>query len=37
VLQVGLQGDTGSVEISDLIFETMGALPGAIMMEWNVA
>ncbi|KAK7897684.1 hypothetical protein LTR67_004314 [Exophiala xenobiotica] len=37
VLQVGLQGDTGSVEISDLIFETMGALPGAIMLEWNVA
>ncbi|KAK6386782.1 hypothetical protein LTS17_000044 [Exophiala oligosperma] len=37
VLQVGSPGDTGSVEISDLIFETMGALPGAIMMEWNVA
>lgn len=37
VFQVGLPGDTGSVEISDLIFETMGALPGAIIVEWNVA
>jgi glucan 1,3-beta-glucosidase len=37
VLRVGQVGDSGSVEISDLIFETMGPLPGAIMMEWNVA
>ncbi|EXJ83349.1 glucan 1,3-beta-glucosidase [Capronia coronata CBS 617.96] len=37
VFQIGTPGDTGSVEITDLIFETMGALPGAIMMEWNVA
>lgn len=37
VFRVGQTGDTGSVEISDLIFETMGPLPGAIMMEWNVA
>ncbi|KAK4934704.1 hypothetical protein LTR10_024101 [Elasticomyces elasticus] len=37
VFQVGLPGDSGSVEISDLVFETMGPLPGAIMMEWNVA
>lgn len=37
VFQVGSPGDTGSVEITDLIFETMGALPGAIMVEWNVA
>ncbi|KAG9769989.1 hypothetical protein HRR80_003403 [Exophiala dermatitidis] len=36
VFQVGSPGDTGAVEITDLIFETMGALPGAIMMEWNV-
>ncbi|EXJ87179.1 glucan 1,3-beta-glucosidase [Capronia epimyces CBS 606.96] len=37
VFQIGLPGDTGSVEITDLIFETMGPLPGAIMVEWNVA
>lgn len=37
VFRVGQTGDTGSVELSDLIFETMGPLPGAIMMEWNVA
>lgn len=37
VFRVGHPGDTGSVELSDLIFETVGALPGAIMMEWNVA
>lgn len=37
VFRVGHPGDTGLVELSDLIFETVGALPGAIMMEWNVA
>jgi glucan 1,3-beta-glucosidase len=37
VFQVGQAGDVGSVEISDLIFETLGPQPGAIMVEWNVA
>ena len=37
VFQVGQAGDTGAVEISDLIFETKGAQPGAILVEWNVA
>jgi glucan 1,3-beta-glucosidase len=37
VFQVGQPGDVGSVEISDLIFETLGPQPGAIMIEWNVA
>lgn len=37
VFQVGQPGDTGSVEISDLIFETLGPAPGAILTEWNVA
>lgn len=37
VFQVGQVGDAGSVEMSDLIFETVGPQPGAIMMEWNVA
>jgi glucan 1,3-beta-glucosidase len=37
VFQVGQPGDTGSVEISDLMFETLGPQPGAILVEWNVA
>jgi hypothetical protein len=37
VFQVGQPGDTGAVEMSDLIFETAGPQPGAIMVEWNVA
>lgn len=37
VFQIGQPGDIGTVEISDLIFETAGSQPGAILMEWNVA
>ena len=37
VFQVGQAGDSGNVEMSDLIFETLGPAPGAIMMEWNLA
>lgn len=37
VFQVGQPGDVGSVEMSDLIFETLGPQPGAILVEWNVA
>lgn len=37
VFQVGQPGDVGSVELSDLIFETKGPQPGAILVEWNVA
>ena len=37
VFQVGQPGDVGSVELSDLMFETKGPQPGAILMEWNVA
>lgn len=37
VFRVGMPGDKGAVEISDLIFETLGPRPGAILMEWNVA
>ncbi|KAL8829350.1 MAG: hypothetical protein Q9170_006211 [Blastenia crenularia] len=37
VFQVGQPGDTGAVEISDIIFETKGPQPGAILVEWNVA
>lgn len=37
VFQVGQLGDSGCVEMSDIIFETVGPQPGAILMEWNVA
>lgn len=37
VFRVGQEGDSGVVEITDLMFETRGPAPGAIMMEWNVA
>ncbi|KAI2636425.1 glycoside hydrolase family 55 protein [Hypomontagnella submonticulosa] len=37
VFQVGEPGDVGDVEMSDLIIETQGALPGAILMQWNLA
>ncbi|KAJ9605855.1 hypothetical protein H2200_009704 [Cladophialophora chaetospira] len=35
--QIGQPGDVGSVEMTDLVFETIGPAPGAILMEWNVA
>ncbi|KAM0259874.1 hypothetical protein ACHAQJ_003119 [Trichoderma viride] len=37
VWQVGQPGDVGNVEIQDIIFETLGPQPGAIIVEWNVA
>ncbi|MCJ1359868.1 MAG: hypothetical protein MMC33_009871 [Icmadophila ericetorum] len=37
VFQVGQTGDSGAVEMSDLIFTTKGPVPGAVMVEWNVA
>ncbi|CAG9998130.1 unnamed protein product [Clonostachys byssicola] len=36
MLQVGQPGDVGNVEISDLMIETQGPQPGAILMEWNL-
>lgn len=36
VFQVGQAGETGAVEISDMILETAGPAPGAIMIEWNL-
>ncbi|KAF3769527.1 family 55 glycoside hydrolase [Cryphonectria parasitica EP155] len=36
VFQVGEPGDEGAVEMSDMVFETLGAAPGAIMIEWNM-
>ena len=37
VFQVGQPGDVGMVEMSELIFETLGPAPGAIIVEWNLA
>jgi hypothetical protein len=36
MIQVGDVGDVGTVEISDLLFTSVGELPGLILMEWNV-
>ncbi|KAH7091009.1 hypothetical protein BKA62DRAFT_676926 [Auriculariales sp. MPI-PUGE-AT-0066] len=36
VVRVGAQGSTGIVEISDILFQTAGPAPGAIVVEWNV-
>lgn len=36
IWQVGNPGDSGTVEISDLMWETRGPTPGAIVVEWNV-
>ncbi|KAL5612692.1 hypothetical protein BROUX41_004219 [Berkeleyomyces rouxiae] len=36
LFRVGKPGDVGNVEITELMFETAGAQPGAIMMEWNL-
>jgi glucan 1,3-beta-glucosidase len=35
--QIGNKGDVGSFEMSDMIFETLGPAPGAILMQWNMA
>lgn len=37
VFRVGEPGDVGTVEMTELMFETKGPQPGAILMEWNVA
>ncbi|KAJ7929214.1 exo-beta-1,3-glucanase [Mycena leptocephala] len=36
VVQVGAAGSSGVVEITDIIFSTIGSTPGAIVVEWNV-
>ncbi|KAI5283843.1 hypothetical protein KEM54_001796, partial [Ascosphaera aggregata] len=37
LLQVGQPGDTGNVELTDLVVGTKGPAPGAVLIEWNVA
>ncbi|KAF8130464.1 exo-beta-1,3-glucanase [Mycena galopus ATCC 62051] len=36
VVQAGAAGSTGTLEITDIIFSTVGPTPGAIVVEWNV-
>ncbi|KAF7359302.1 Exo-beta-1,3-glucanase [Mycena sanguinolenta] len=36
VVQVGAPGSTGVMEITDIVFSTIGPTPGAIVVEWNV-
>ncbi len=36
VFQVGRPGERGAVEMSDLMFETIGPQPGAILLQWNL-
>ncbi|KAH2000894.1 hypothetical protein KXV97_007434, partial [Aspergillus fumigatus] len=35
-VQVGQPGDTGIVEIQDMMFTVSGATAGAILVEWNI-
>jgi glucan 1,3-beta-glucosidase len=35
--RIGNPGDTGNVEISEIVFETIGPAPGCIIVEWNMA
>lgn len=36
VFKVGSAGQTGSVQMSDLVFQTVGPQPGATLVEWNL-
>lgn len=36
MLQVGKEGEKGTVEISDITLQTKGPAPGAILMQWNL-
>ncbi len=36
LFRVGNPGEFGTVEISELVFETKGPTPGAILVEWNI-
>ncbi|KAF1831351.1 exo-beta 1,3 glucanase-like protein [Decorospora gaudefroyi] len=36
IMQIGRPGDSGSIEWSDMIVQTQGATPGAIVIEYNL-
>lgn len=35
VVQVGVRGDVGTLEIQDMLFTVSGPTAGAVLMEWN--
>ncbi|QDS77507.1 hypothetical protein FKW77_000507 [Venturia effusa] len=37
VWSIGAANETGAAELTDLMFETVGPAPGAIMVQWNSA
>jgi len=36
MVKVGNAGDTGTIEIVEMLFTVKGPTAGAILMEWNV-
>ncbi|KAM7193073.1 Pectate lyase superfamily domain containing protein [Naviculisporaceae sp. PSN 640] len=36
MVKVGNPGDSGVIEITDMLFSTKGPTPGMVLMEWNV-
>ena len=36
MLRIGEPNDVGTVEISDILFTSVRALPGLVIVEWNV-
>jgi hypothetical protein len=36
MFRVGNQNETGSVEMQDLLFTTIGPTPGVVLVEWNI-
>jgi glucan 1,3-beta-glucosidase len=36
MLYVGYPNDVGIVEMTDLLFTSVGNLPGLVLMQWNV-
>lgn len=37
MVRVGNQGDSGSIQIQDMLFTVQGSTAGCILMEWNIA
>jgi len=36
LIRIGEPGQTGNVELQDLLFTTKGATAGATLVEWNI-
>ncbi|KFY91677.1 hypothetical protein V498_05365 [Pseudogymnoascus sp. VKM F-4517 (FW-2822)] len=36
MVKVGNKGDVGSIQITDMMFTSIGALPGLVYVEWNI-